>query len=159
MKALSTGLLLIILVACASHELASPGELAAEEQRILAPFMDRQTIVARVVHLEMTANFFDEFMLLRVTQPAHKVSREVEDDGGSTYRYTAVRREPVMMFQIRKTKLAVEEELVLHVLGGRHDLTFVVEARGVTLAKGETQADMRTLRIADGTFHRSDAGR
>ncbi len=159
MKALSTALLLITMIACAGQEPVSLEELAAEEQRILSPFMDAQTIVARTVQVEMTGNFFDEFMAIRVVQPAHKVSHEFEGDGGSTYRYTAVRREPVMMFQIGKTKLAVEEELILHVLGGRHGLTLEVEARVVTLARGDTQANMRTLRIADGAFTRNDAGR
>lgn len=159
MKAVSAISMSITLLACAGPRLATPEQLAAEEQRILAPFMEEQTVVARSVRVEMTGNFYDEFLTAQVVQPAHRVTHEDGLDGGSTYRYTAIWREPVMMFRIGKTRFAVEEELVLHILGGRHELTLEVEALVVTLAKGEKQSNMRRLHIADGIFSRTDAGR
>lgn len=146
--------LLLAMTACASPKPATPEELAAEEQRIMAPFLESQTLVARSVRVRMTANFYDEFIATRIVKPAHEVVRNERDDGGSSYQYRAVSPEPVMMFLIGKTQLAVEEELLLEVLGGRNDLTLSVEAEAVTLARGDQQENMRRLRIQDGSFSR-----
>ncbi|MHC5062401.1 MAG: hypothetical protein ACYTG5_00335 [Planctomycetota bacterium] len=145
---------LVALAGCASPKLATPEELAAEEERILAPFMDAQTLVARSVRVEMTANFYDEFIASRVVKPAHEVIRKARPDGGTSYVYRALERQPVMLFQLGKTQIAAEEELTLEVLGGTHALTLSVDAQAVTLAKGGGQQNMRTLRIADGSFDR-----
>lgn len=142
------------LTACASPKPATAEELAAEESRIMSPFMDAQTLVARSVRVRMTANFYDEFLASRVVKPAHEVTREERPDGGTSYHYRAIEREPVMMFQIGKTQIAAEEDLILEVLGGRQNLTLSVDAEAVTLANESGQQNMRSLRISDGSFRR-----
>ena len=124
----------------------------------MAPFMESQTLVARSVQVRMTANFYDEFIATRVVKLAHKVERRARLDGGTNYRYTAIRREPVMMFLIGETQIAVEEELTLEVLGGTHALSLSVEAQAVTLARGSIQENLRSLKIENGSFTR-DRGR
>jgi hypothetical protein len=142
--------------ACAAvAPVADPKDVEQREDVFLAPFATERTVVADVLELVMTANFYRHVTSTGIVTAVQQEERRPRQDGGTEFIYTnrAPGGDPALRFTIGSTRFGILERAALVVLGGRHELTLRAVATGqVTVREGATTNDFGRVAIEDGVY-------
>lgn len=144
----------LLLAACAGPVPVSAEKLAAEEERLLRPFVAPQIVIAEEVELTVSPNFFN-----RVGQPALDpilhTRTVVRTPAAEEYRFVNQRGgvERPLRLLIGETQYHALKTATLSVLPSGAAMTLQVVARGdVSVLAGGKRRDVPAIEIRDGAW-------
>ncbi len=169
--------LLVLLGACASGAPADPGQIAAETERLLRPYLTGTEVGCNTLLIELTGNF-NEYVFQPATDPqAHTLRHEGAPDGtyiDKIWTNTLGRAETPFIVSVgappditepgqprgMRTTFTVINEVRLRIYQGTHALTLDTRAEGernvfVRLRGTRDVKEPREFVIEDGQLTRS----